>query len=208
MTACFRRSNKPAPDLHTICTQNHRSKHSFARRNTTGSDQRDLQLFFNHRNQRERRSFLATVMPSCFKTFSHHSINTCLLGFQRKLYTTYYVHYFYTVIFQMRSPGFRISGAGKYNLNSFFDNDLHQFIDIRIQQWYIYAKRLCSCCFTFLNMFTQYFGIHRTRTYKSQTTGITHSTGEFPTAVPYHSGLNEWIFNIKKCCDSIQNKSL
>ncbi len=76
-------------------------------------------------------------------------------------------------------------------------------INIRVEQWEVYGKRLAGSCFAFLNVLSEYSRVHAASPNNAKATGITYGTCQPPAAGPYHTGLNNGEFYFKKGGDAI-----
>ncbi|MNR09712.1 hypothetical protein D3C85_1259260 [compost metagenome] len=93
-------------------------------------------------------------MAAGFKPFGYDSIYTTLLRFYRKFSIGNDVNYRHSFFLQKASPCGGVTGRSKYNLKILFYQNIHDFLNVWIKQWYIYGKRMISCLLTLLNMLT------------------------------------------------------
>ena len=141
---------------------------------SSGGNQRYVDHLANVRNQHQGGGFFSSVVTSGLEAFRHNGINARRLSFEGKLGVGNHMHYCNSLRLEFSSPGGWIPGRGEHDFHTTFDNDLHVFLDVRVEQRHIHSKRLSGSGFALSNLFTEHFRIHRSGAEQTKSAGIAH----------------------------------
>ena len=142
-------------------------------------------------------------MTTGFKAFGHDGIHAGEFAFFGKAGIGHHMHNGDALFLQHGRPGCRVAGAGKHNLHAFLQDNLHVFVDIRIEQGHIHPERFVGGLPAFADLFAQDFRVHAAAADETQAAGIGNGRCQFPAAAPDHAALDDGVLYAEKPGDAV-----
>jgi len=144
MGGAFGGKGEAGAQLHSVCTECKGGVVAGAGRNSTGCDEWKCGHQAHLWDKAKGGCFFAAVVATGFEAFGDEDVDTCFFAFAGKEGVGDNVGHDDAVFVQVRRPCFGAAGGGEDDGDMLIDNELHDFIDLRVHQRNVDAEGLGS----------------------------------------------------------------